>query len=188
MKQKEAICAGSGWLDKPVREFSGSPFERMDLQWMLITAGNVEEDPGNWNTMTASWGGLGVLWSKDVAFIFIRPSRRTFGFTNDANIFTLSFFDETHRAALDLCGKKTGRDTDKAASAGLTPVFFEEGPAKGAVSFMEARDILICKKIYTHDIIPANFCDELIEKNYNGNDYHRMYIGEITGYKQRAGK
>ena len=190
MRQKEAISAGNGpetvWIDKNVREFSGSPFLRLDEQWMLVTAGNVESDKGNWNTMTASWGGLGVLWNKDVAFIFIRPSRRTFGFANDEGLFTLSFFDETHRSVLNLCGEKSGRDTDKATAAGLSPVYFENGPVKGAVSFMEAREILICKKIYTQDFDKALFLDESIEKNYNGSDYHRMYIGEIIGYKTRT--
>ena len=185
MKQKEAVSAGGGWVKKAVREFSGSAFERLDKQWMLITAGDAGNDKGNWNTMTASWGGLGVLWGKDVAFIFIRPSRRTFSLTNDSSLFTLSFFDENHRAALELCGAKSGRDTDKALAAGLTPVYFEDPSVKGAVSFREARDILLCKKLYAQDIDPALFLDKSIEKNYNGNDYHRMYIGEIVEYRTR---
>ena len=186
MKQKEAVIAGGAWVKKAVRSFPGSPFERLDRQWMLITAGNVEDDKGNWNTMTASWGGLGVLWNKDVAFIFIRPSRRTFSFANDASFFTLSFFDETQRSALNICGEKSGRDIDKASAAGLTPVFFNDGPAMGAVSFREAGDILFCKKLYTQDIAPARFLDDSIDKNYNGNDYHRMYVGEIVEYRCRT--
>jgi flavin reductase (DIM6/NTAB) family NADH-FMN oxidoreductase RutF len=136
--------------------------------------------------MTASWGGLGVLWQKEVAFIFIRPSRHTFGFANNAGFFTLSFFAGTYRNALTLCGEKSGRDTDKAAAAGLTPVFFRDGPGAGAVSFKEAGDIIICKKIYAQDFAPALFLDpQSIEKNYNGTDYHRMFIGEIVSCKSR---
>ena len=185
MKQKEVVPAGSEWIEKSTREFSGSVFERMDSQWMLITAGNVEQEKGNWNTMTASWGGLGVLWNKDVAFVFVRPSRYTFGFLNDSEIFTLSFFDEAHRSALDLAGEKSGRDMDKASAAGLNPVHFESGPIKGAVSFKEARDIIFCKKLYAQDLDPLLFLDESIAKNYNGCDYHRLYIGEILGYRTR---
>ena len=186
MKQKEAVLAGNEWIEKNVKEFSGSPFERIGKGWMLITAGNVESDKSNWNTMTASWGGLGVLWRKSVAFMFIRPSRHTFGFANNAGIFTLSFFDEIHRNALNLCGEKSGRDTDKADEAGLTPVFFRGGPANGAVSFKEATDIIFCKKIYTQDIDPKLFLDPAsIEECYHGKDYHRMYIGEIIGYRAR---
>jgi len=186
MKQKEAVCAESNWVNKNVRDFSGSPFVRLDKQWMLITVGDVEDNKGNWNTMTASWGGFGVLWHKDVAFIFIRPSRRTFSFANEKGLFTLSFFDEAHRSALEICGEKSGRDTDKASAAALTPVYFEDPSIKGAVSFREAQDILFCKKIYAQDIDPALFLDDSVEKNYSGKDYHRMYFGEIIGYKTRS--
>ena len=185
MKQKEAIPAESEWIEKNIREFSGSPFERIGSEWMLITSGNIGNDKGNWNTMTASWGGLGVLWKKDVAFMFIRPSRHTFGFANKAEILTLSFFGESCREALNICGEKSGRDTNKALASGLTPVYFTDGPIAGAVSFKEARDIIICKKIYTQNLDPTLFLDTGIEKNYNGSDYHRMYIGEIIGYRSR---
>ena len=185
MKQKEAVPAGNEWQEKSIREFSGSAFERIGSDWMLISAGDVDKDKGNWNTMTASWGGLGVLWGKNVAFIFIRPSRRTFGYANDAKVFTLSFFHESHRAALNLCGEKSGRDTDKALAAGLTPIFFgDEFDGQGsALSFKEAKEIIICKKFYAQDIDPALFLDGSIEKHYNGKDYHRMYIGEIISYR-----
>ena len=182
MKQKEVIPAGSEFIEKNVKEFPGSPFERIGKGWMLITAGNVESDKGNWNTMTASWGGLGVLWKKNVAFIFIRPSRYTFGFANNAHLFTLSFFNEVHRPALSLCGEKSGRDIDKALAAGLTPIVFEGS----GVSFKEAKDIIICKKIYTQDFDPDLFLDrDSIEQNYHGKDYHRIFIGEIVGYRTR---
>ena len=35
-----------------------NPFTKIGSQWMLITAGNKD----GFNTMTASWGGMGVLW------------------------------------------------------------------------------------------------------------------------------
>lgn len=38
-------------------------------EWLLITA----EKDGKANTMTASWGGVGVLWGKNVATLYIRP-------------------------------------------------------------------------------------------------------------------
>jgi flavin reductase (DIM6/NTAB) family NADH-FMN oxidoreductase RutF len=150
---------------------------------MLITAGNAGADGGgDWNTMTASWGGLGVLWGKDVAFMFIRPSRRTFEFANGNELFTLSFFDERYRDALNFIGSNSGRDHDKAAKTGLTPLVFDGAFAGGGtvIGFEEARDIIVCRKLYTHDFDPQKFLDvPLIEKAYNGADYHRMYVGEI---------
>jgi flavin reductase (DIM6/NTAB) family NADH-FMN oxidoreductase RutF len=155
---------------------------------MLITAGNAGQE-GDWNTMTASWGGLGVLWGRDVAFMFIRPSRRTFGFANDNELFTLSFFGETYREALNFIGSKSGRDYDKAAETGLSPLVFDiaGSRAAGAIGFKEAENIIVCRKLYTHDFDPKNFLDTpLIEKAYNGRDYHRMYIGEILTVLARS--
>jgi flavin reductase (DIM6/NTAB) family NADH-FMN oxidoreductase RutF len=194
MKQKTVVPAPAGaealWQERPIREFPGSPSSRIGEGWMLITAGNAAagnaaaDGGGDWNTMTASWGGLGVLWGRNVAFMFIRPSRRTFEFANANSLFTLSFFDEDKRGALNFCGKESGRDYDKAAKAGLSPLVFDGGiaggRAAGAIGFREARDIIICRKLYTHDFDPAAFLDkDSIEKSYNGKDYHRMFIGEI---------
>jgi flavin reductase (DIM6/NTAB) family NADH-FMN oxidoreductase RutF len=125
--------------------------------------------------MTASWGGLGVLWERKVATCYIRPTRHTFGFVEQSPQFTLSFFDETHRKALTYCGTHSGRDTDKVKGAGLTPV--KEG---GFVYFSEARLVLACRKIYSQDIGPERFLDPRIEGMYPQKDYHRMYIGEIV--------
>ena len=52
-----------------------SPFDKIGKEWMLVTAGNEEKV----NTMTASWGGMGVMWGKNAAFIVIRQSRYTKG-------------------------------------------------------------------------------------------------------------
>jgi flavin reductase (DIM6/NTAB) family NADH-FMN oxidoreductase RutF len=138
--------------------------------------------------MTAAWGGLGVLWGRDVAFTFIRPSRHTYQFANTSSLFTLSFFDEPYREALNICGAKSGRDTDKAAEAGLTPIALGSAfkTAAGAIGFKEAREIIVCRKLYTHDFDPARFLDKAsIEKNYQDKDYHRMYIGEIVSLLAR---
>ncbi|MDR1398356.1 MAG: flavin reductase [Treponema sp.] len=179
MKQKQVIPAGSQWRDISIKDFPGSPSERIGREWMLITAGDTSKDKSGWNTMTASWGGLGVLWSQDVAFIVIRPSRRTYEFVNASSLFTLSFLPAAYRNALNICGSKSGRDIDKATEAGLTPIVFDNG----AVGFNEASHIIICKKMYTHDLDPTHFLDPKIEESYQGTDYHRLFIGEIFTLK-----
>jgi flavin reductase (DIM6/NTAB) family NADH-FMN oxidoreductase RutF len=184
MRQKEVIPADLSWREASIGDFPGTPSQRIGREWMLITAGDAGADKGNWNTMTASWGGLGVLWSRDVAFMFIRPSRHTFGFANDAGLFTLSFFDKKYHTALNVIGSESGRDINKAEKTGLTPVVFSGsiagGKAAGAVGFKEASEIIVCRKLYTHDFDPSRFLDKAsIEKAYNGKDYHRMFIGEI---------
>jgi flavin reductase (DIM6/NTAB) family NADH-FMN oxidoreductase RutF len=187
MEQKGVIPADTRWVERDIREFPGSPAARIGDEWMLITAGNLREGKGNWNTMTASWGGLGVLWGRNVAFMFIRPTRHTFEFARTASLFTLSFFDKTYRKALGICGDRSGRDTNKAAETGLTPLVFETGKAAGGIGFREASEIVVCRKLYTHDFDPAGFLDPSIEGNYPERDYHRMFIGEVSAFMVNRG-
>ncbi len=148
-----------------------NPFKLIGSDWMLITAGTVQK----FNTMTASWGGLGILWERKVAYIFIRPTRYTYEFMEQTSQFTLSFFEEAQRTALQYCGTHSGRDGDKVKAAGLTAV--HDG---GCIYFGEARLVLSCRKLYQQDIAPANFLDPAIDGMYPRKDYHRMYVGEIV--------
>lgn len=161
----------SQWKEITTHEWKGNPFEAIGKQWMLITAGNEDKC----NTMTASWGSLGVLWNKDVSFTFIRHSRYTFEFAEREEYYSLCFFPEDYRPALGLCGRVSGRDTDKIADAGLTPVFDKEAPY-----FAEAETVMICRKIYADEVEAKDFLDDKINDCYPTKDYHKMYIGEIV--------
>ena len=149
-----------------------NPFTRIGSDWMLITAGQ----PGDMNTMTASWGGIGVMWGKNVAVTVIRPQRYTKEFIDKEELFSVSFLKDGHRDALKLCGSVSGRDHDKIKEAGLTPVFIDGVPA-----FEEADTILICRKMYRTSMNPADFIDKDADnKFYPEKDYHDMYIAEIV--------
>lgn len=152
------------------RALQENPFSLIGERWMLITAGNREKH----NCMTASWGGVGVLWGKDVAFIFVRPTRFTYGLLEENECFSLTFYEEKFRPQLQLCGKRSGRDTDKTAACGFTLAFEGDTPY-----FTEASLVLCCKKLYYTDLQPEQFLDPAIQKFYD-NDYHRMYVAEIT--------
>jgi len=146
-------------------------FKLIGADWMLITAGSIR----SFNTMTASWGAFGELWNKKISICFIRPVRHTYTFMEKADYYTLSFFDEKHRDVLKFCGSRSGRDVNKVAKTGITPVETESG----AVYFDEARLVLECRKIYFSDLDPAHFLDSKIDNEYPQKDYHRMYIGEV---------
>jgi flavin reductase (DIM6/NTAB) family NADH-FMN oxidoreductase RutF len=158
------------------RALQGNVFDLIGDKWMLITAVNQQ---GKFNTMTASWGGMGIMWSKPVANCVIRPVRYTYEFMESTDYFTLTFFSEKYRQALNLLGTKSGRDGDKIKESGIKPLSIESINEKFIV-FEEAEIILLCKKLYYHDIDPANFIDKDLDKNYPNKDYHRMYFGEIT--------
>ena len=81
-------------------ELQFNPFTKIGKEWMLITAGTEEK----YNTMTASWGGVGVIWGKDVVTAYIRPQRYTKEFVDANDTFTISFFPEGYKKALSLCG------------------------------------------------------------------------------------
>lgn len=152
-------------------DFSANPFTSIGKEWMLITSG----DEKSYNTMTASWGGVGVLWNKNVAFAFIRPQRYTYEFTEKNDYFSLCFFDDEYKKALSFCGAKSGRDCDKAKETGLTPEFSEDAPY-----FEQAKAVLICKKLYAQPLEEQFVIDQNIKGNYVNNDYHKMYVGEIV--------
>lgn len=155
-----------------IKDLKESAVSLFDDRWALITAGNEK----SYNTMTASWGGLGELWNKDVCFIFIRPQRYTYEFTEREDYFTVSVLPEEYRKALAFCGRNSGRDVDKAKETGLTPVKIGE-----SMGFEQSEITLLCKKLYIQDIDPKGFIDSTIDSTcYPSKDYHRVYVAEIV--------
>ena len=149
-----------------------NPFKMIGKDWTLITAG----DESGWNTMTASWGGMGVMWGKNVVTAVIRPQRYTKEFIDSSELFTLSFFGEEYREALAFCGKHSGRDVDKANETGLTPVFSD-----GTTAFEQAQTVIVCKKLFAQEITPESFIDKSLDDQwYPNKDYHIAYVGEIV--------
>ncbi len=158
------------------QEIKDNPFTLIGNDWLLITAGTVEKH----NTMTASWGGVGVLWNKPVATVYIRPQRYTKEFVDNAETFTLSVLPSDMRKALSYCGTYSGREVDKDAACGLTP-FAADAENAQSIAYEQARLILVCKKLYVGQIKPEGFVDPALdEKNYPTHDYHTVYIGEIV--------
>ena len=154
-------------------EITGNPFKLIGKDWALVTSGTRE----SFNTMTVSWGGVGVMWGKPSAFTFIRPQRYTFEFTEKNDFYTMSFFDEGYRKALQLCGTKSGRDVDKAKETGLTPAFTEDG----VPYFEQASLVLVCKKAYAQFLTEDSVTEKgNIDKWYPEKDFHKMYISEIV--------
>ncbi len=126
-----------------LHQLSINPFQAIADQWMLITAEKPVDGQPKANTMTASWGGLGHLWGKDVAFAFIRPQRYTKQFVDENDCFSLCFFDGEQMEALSYLGTASGRDEDKIAKSGLTLTHIDSVPC-----FEEASLVLLCRKLY----------------------------------------
>ena len=147
-------------------------FSLFDDRWTLITAGTQDRC----NTMTASWGGLGVLWGAPTATIYVRPQRYTREFLDREEYFTLAFFGEEYHKELALCGAKSGREIDKVKECGFTV----KTAACGAPYFEQAQLVLVCRKRYVREMDPARIPDDAKEKWYPQKDYHIVYLGEIV--------
>ena len=160
---------------------SENAFDLIGKEWMLVTAGTQEK----FNTMTASWGGIGWLWNRPVAFVFIRPERYTHDFIEREGRLTLSFYKEECRNILQFCGTRSGRDVDKVKETGLKPVALESG----AMTFDQARLTLDCRKLFKSPMAAADFIDKSILEKWYGNQpggsLHDVYVVEIEGVYER---
>ena len=159
---------------------SGNPFEMIGNEWALVSAKKAD---GTVNTMTVSWGTMGVLWRRNVVQIYLRPQRYTKEFVDQAGRFTLSFYGEGAKKELGYLGKVSGRDEDKIAKVGYTVKDFDGVPA-----FEEARLVLVCRSLYAQQLdpacfLPGNTCDA---DCYPLKDYHTMYVAEIEAVYEKA--
>lgn len=157
----------------PLRDLQLSVFSAWEPGWFLLTAG--ENRPGGFNSMTVSWGALGVIWHRPLVIVVVRPQRYTREFMERYETFSLCAFDEAHRPALDMLGNRSGRDTTKMKDCGLTPIALSRIACPG---FAEAQLILECRKTYYADLDPSHFLADFIAGHYDG-DYHRVYFGEV---------
>lgn len=171
-----------------VKELKDNFFDAIGKEWMLVTAGTGS----NFNLMTASWGGIGWLWNKPVAFVFIRPERYTFEFAEQSNHITLSFLgmSKEAREIYKICGSKSGRDINKVEACGLEV----EPTVHDGVAYKQARLTLVGTKLYAEDLKPECFIDSALRDRWYSssqeaqkldsgitNGMHKMYILEITG-------
>ena len=160
-----------------VSDLQFNPMDMIAREWMLVTAGNAER---GYNTMTASWGHLGSIWGHGgglpTAVVYLRPQRYTKEFVDREELFTITVFPEAYRKALGYLGTHSGRDGDKVAEAGLTPVFEGE-----YTTFAEAKLTLVCRKLYRGSIQADGFVDQsIVADHYPKADFHDFYIGQIV--------
>lgn len=162
----------SKFIEIKPEKFNESPFQLIGKDWMLITA----EKDGKVNTMTAAWGGFGVMWGKNVAYVVIRPQRYTKEFVDASDTFSLTFFGGDSKKMLNYLGTTSGRDEDKIKKADLTVIYDD-----GVPYFEEATIAIFCKKLFAQDYKPESFIEKgIIDKWYPISDFHTLYIAEVT--------
>lgn len=177
---------------KDFREWDYKVFQMFDKQWALVTAGTM----AHFNCCTVSWGSLGNMWGKDgksipIVTVYIHPARHTSTFLSESDTFTVSFFPEAYRNALGYLGTHSGRDGDKVAASGLTPVAMGNG-----VTYQEANCTFLCRKLYENQFAKEHLAPEVqayyaskpqIYPDFQGGwQPHIGYIGEICAVEQKG--
>ena len=148
------------------KDMKFNPFNLIGGEWMLVTAGNEQS---GCNTMTAA------SIFDPTAVIYLRPSRYTKKFVDEEKYFTLCVMDKSFKKQMAYLGSASGRDEDKVAKTGLTPVY-----ADHSVYFKEAKLVLVCKKVFAQELKESSFFyQETIDKSYPLRDFHTMYVGKI---------
>lgn len=170
--------------------FEGKEYKVFELfhdRWALVTAGNMER----FNSCTIGWGSLGTLWTRPgksgaVISVYLHPARYTCDFVKENEYFTVSFFPPSFKKALGVMGARSGRDGDKAAAAGLTPI-----PQGESVTYAEASVSFLCRKLAAHQFAHEEL-DGAIQAHYRNNprpfppdengqwEAHWEFIGEIV--------
>ncbi|MBQ3254002.1 MAG: flavin reductase [Acholeplasmatales bacterium] len=163
-------------LKKNLKELNNNVFNEIGNVWPILVAGDRNI---GYNGMTVSWGGLGVLWGKNVAFVFVRKSRHTYKFIDNSDSVTLSFLSDEYKSAKSLFGSKSGRDINK----------FEEAHLHATLDLdfngyyvAEADYVLKMKKIYSVDIPYETLPQGMKDTFYPTGDMHTMYVCEIKQY------
>lgn len=163
------------YVDVPIDVLQMNPFTAIGKDGFLITAGTPEK----YNTMTASWGSMGVLWNRNIVTIYVRESRYTHQFLENVEGFTLSFFGPEMKESLMWCGQHSGRDEDKIVATGLQPQFIRSPKGPDRVTFKQATLVFSCTKASVMQIKPEQFLVDEIGIHYHDPDYHTVYIGFI---------
>lgn len=190
----ETQASDSTTVSKPTEDVSGKSFDELfksidakdidqnifkllEVDHSVITAGT----DSLYNSMTASWGGWGRLYEKQIAWCTLNAGRYTLELIKKNETFTFSFFDEAYKDQVLFLGSKTGRDSDKMKEVKLTKV---DTPS-GNITYKEAFLVIECKLIQQSTINPEDVKEpedkEFLNKAYkNANNYHQLLIGDIT--------
>lgn len=161
-----------------VWDYAGQIMEHINSGILLTTQADGQVD-----TMTIGWGTIGVQWGKPIFIAFVRESRYTKQLLDKNGEFTVNVpLGQVDKNILQVCGTKSGRDTDKIGALGLT---LEEGETVSVPAIRQLPLTLECKVIYKQDQEPSAIFPEYDARYYakgtrNEGDYHTAYYGEIT--------
>ena len=147
---------------------------------LLLTSVSTDGKP---NVMTIGWGNPGVIWSRPIFVVLVRPSRFTFQNIEATGEFVVSVPTDGMGDVCMYCGTESGRDTNKFAGGDLTIV---EAEAVRAPLIGECVRHYECKVVHYNDVADAALSPEIRAQAYAKGDLHRLYYGQILRVTERA--
>lgn len=130
------------------------------------------------NTMTIAWGGINIVWNKNVFVVYVRYTRDTYKMLENGHVFTISVpLNNDLKEKLAYCGTKSGKDVDKIQRCNLILI---AGRKVNTPVLKECELHYECKVIYKQAMEPGMIPQEIKDKHYKNNDYHVIYYGEIV--------
>ncbi len=151
----------------------GNIIKLLSQDWMLITVA----DGDNVDMLTTTWGGLGSLFGKSVAFCFVDSKSAICALMEKSDTYTLTFYTEAYRNALQYCSKDSGSELNKVEASGLTPVSMPSG----AKAFKEAWMIVECRKLLSQTLNEDSIVSGNVRKDCGGEKSNHLFVGEIVG-------
>ena len=159
--------------DVPFDAYAVQTVRIMQQYGILLTTLDAAGKP---NSMAIGWGTIGSIWSKPVFVVLVRPSRYTYGLLEQRGEFTVNVIPPDMQPIVEYCGTVSGRDRDKFADKGLTPL-----PAKTIATPNIAQAVVNyeCKVVHRNDLLPAQLAEDIARSAYPQGDFHRVYFGQI---------
>ena len=159
-------------------EINDNVFTLVEKIFPVVTVGNED----NYNSMTASGGGMVLLFRKPATMLLFPSNRYTLELIQKVQKYSMSYFPDEYKKQVMFLGSKSGRDSDKMKEVKLTGI---QTPS-GNMSFREARLIIECKLMQiTTPAFPDDFYSQeaidYMSEPYKDPGEHRKYVfGEIT--------
>ena len=166
-------------LRKKISDYNLNVFDELGQKWGIVTAGSKEI---GFNCLTVSWGGFGVLWGKNVCYIFVRHSRYTYEFLEKSDSVSISFLSDEYKQAKGLIGRVSGRDLDKMKEAGL---HYTYDPDMNISYIKEADYCFKMKILYSIDLPIESLDQSILDRYYPNGDIHKMYVCEIKQFLEK---
>ena len=171
-------------LKRNITSYNLNVFDEIGNKWGIVTGGDKTT---GFNCLTVSWGGFGVLWGKNVAYLFVRHSWHTFEFLEKSDSVTISFLSDEYKKEKGYIGTVSGRDLDKVKECGL---HYTYDPDFNGAYITEADYCFKMKKLYSVDIPYESLPQDILDRYYPKGDMHRMYVCEIKQFlsKEKVGE